>query len=264
MSDDPEEIGTELLLNAWQSSYRDALTFNEFETIASYANVGTMEQRLDLLYAWMRPAGRRSQRESGIEAALTSTLGHDDYAPGSRVLVGDAMPAAATAARTDGRMELHRGNVHVPTDVPCWYMHQSDQSLGSLVGYQHGARGAGSLRLYVRLGNGAEADELLVRADYGQLGMSVGVFHDPKRDNGQHVLTLNNQVLREISLVPIESAAFGALTAVRRVELPEHVRARYRFERAEAAEANNYVLALPAYTRAARPMETWQDGRFVG
>lgn len=238
MYGDTEALQTTDLVGIFEANYRGRIAYDELAAVAAVITTGSKYDRIGLLHRWLTPVGSRPLAESAIEAALRSWDGPSDYAPGSRVLVGDAMPANATADRPDRRYEIHRGLVDIAEDgrdVPVWWSHQADQNLGRLVGYQRDLNGPGSLRVWVELAGGAQADAVLTRADYGRIGLSVGVFHDPKVYDGGSVIVIGGQSLREVSLVPLERAAFGATTVVRRVALPAHIAETYAAERAAVA-----------------------------
>jgi hypothetical protein len=239
-----------------RNQFRDAITFDDFEAVASYAT-GTRDEAIDTLFAWLRPIGRRPLEQSAIENALRSRTGPTDFAPGSRVLCGDAMAANATADGADGRLERHVGDVAISEntrDVPCWWSHRGDTVLGRLVDYERNQRGPGSLRVWVELAGGPDADEVLRQADYGRIGLSVSVYHDPKNDDGGGVVTLDRQSLREVSLVPINRAAFGESTRVRRVAMPD---------RAAAAERSAHGTSRLQYRTFEGAHLTMVDGALI-
>jgi|GEM_PF-3774823 len=203
-----------------QNAYiREGMSFDDLEVVARHTR-GTQSEALDQLHAWLSPIGQRPLRESAIEAALRSSHGPANYEPGGRVLSGDALPALATVPQPDGRLQLHRGDVAIPLDVPALWNHQPDQVLGRLVGYRRNLLGPGSLRVWVELAGGKDADDVLLAADYGRIGLSVGLYHAPKQDDGGTVVAINGRRLFEISLTPLANAVMGDATVVRRMAAP--------------------------------------------
>lgn len=274
MNDAPLDVAT--LVAVYSANYRDRIPFDDFTTVAGHTT-GTVGDRLDQLHAWLRPAGYRPLREAAIARALTSTrrAGLGRYVPDGRVVASDTMPAAATATRPDGRLELHLGEVEVPPDIPVYVNHDTSRRVGKLVGYEHGRRGTGSLTVWFELLGGAACDDLLVDVDYGRFGTSVGVFHDPKHDDGGGVLTLSRQRLAEVSLVPLGRAGLGEGTLARREAVPEHLRAAYQRlgDRRTATPPPTAPRARPAVSpvylrddgevRSGPTWPTWQDGKRV-
>jgi hypothetical protein len=230
-----------------RNAYADVLSFDDFEAVAGYAT-GTREDAIGQLFRWLRPIGSRPLSESAIENALRSRDGLSDYVPGSRVLSGFAMGANATAT-VGGRYERHVGDVAIPednSDVPCWWSHRGDIVLGRLVHYERDAQGPGSLRVWLELAGGREADRVLREADYGRVGLSVGVWHNPKQDDGGGSVAIDGQSLREVSLVPLHRAAFEG-TKVSRVAMPARAAAAIAERSAHGRSAVQHRVVVGAH-----------------
>lgn len=159
-----------------------------------------------------------------------------------RTVAGCAMPHAAATTAADGQVETHAGWVDVAGDgkraVPALWCHRGEP-LGQLVAYRRSARGADSLDVWITLDHSDRADAVLDAVDAGRVGLSVGVASPLALGAGQRSSRLiERQRLREVSLVPVERAAFGTATLVRRQAASTRRVEEYRRERAWAMSSH--------------------------
>lgn len=206
-----------------------------FVSAANRARGLDRDDRFDMVRMWLAAGS--------VVGAYRAMLGSwanpvPGWSPSLRTVTGTAMPHAAATPGADGQVETHAGPVDIVADgrhaAPVLWCHRG-AALGELVAYRRGARGPDSLDVWLTLDHSPRASDVLDLIDCGRVGLSVGVASPAALGTGQRSSRIiERQRLREVSLVPIERAAFGEATRVQRGTAPARLVEQYRDARAWA------------------------------